>query len=149
MKNKLTGRSIQKYYDGVLAGLLTMDEFFVLSMILPTKNLYTRITKDIKENLYLKLTNDIKRLMIGTFYAQSQEKTLLPWLLMTVGTERMEHHLYKCTGKVTPKMMMFQSGNAVNAKAKNKEYPLDGIRFEDESNGLSLKKAGSILEFAF
>jgi len=42
MKNKLTGRSIQKYYDGVLAGLLTMDEFFVLSMILPTKNLYTR-----------------------------------------------------------------------------------------------------------
>ena len=42
MKNKLTGRSIQKYYDGVLAGLLTMDEFFVLSMILPTRNLYTR-----------------------------------------------------------------------------------------------------------
>ena len=42
MKNKLTNRSIQKYYDGVLAGLITMDEFFVLSMILPTKNLYTR-----------------------------------------------------------------------------------------------------------
>ena len=42
MKNKLTGRSIQKYYDGVLAGLITMDEFFVLSMILPTRNLYTR-----------------------------------------------------------------------------------------------------------
>ena len=42
MKNKLTNRSIQKYYDGVLAGLLTMDEFFVLSMILPTKNLDKR-----------------------------------------------------------------------------------------------------------
>ena len=42
MKNKLTGRSIQEYYDGVLAGLVTMDEFFVLSMILPTRNLYTR-----------------------------------------------------------------------------------------------------------
>ena len=42
MKNKLTNRSIQKYYDGVLAGLITMDEFFELSMILPTKNLYTR-----------------------------------------------------------------------------------------------------------
>ena len=42
MKNKLTNRSIQKYYDGVLAGLLTMDEFFELSMILPTRNLYTR-----------------------------------------------------------------------------------------------------------
>ena len=42
MKNKLTNRSIQKYYDGVLAGLLTMDEFFELSMILPTKNLYKR-----------------------------------------------------------------------------------------------------------
>jgi len=42
MKNKLTNRSIQKYYDGVLAGLITMDEFFELSMILPTKNLYKR-----------------------------------------------------------------------------------------------------------
>ena len=42
MKNKLTNRSIQKYYDGVLAGLITMDEFFVLSMVLPTRNLYTR-----------------------------------------------------------------------------------------------------------
>ena len=42
MKNKLTNRSIQKYYDGVLAGLITMDEFFALSMVLPTRNLYTR-----------------------------------------------------------------------------------------------------------
>ncbi len=42
MKNKLTNRSIEKYYNGVLAGLITMDEFFVLSMILPTKNLYKR-----------------------------------------------------------------------------------------------------------
>ena len=42
MKNKLTGRSIQKYYDGVLAGLIPIDEFFDLSMILPTKNLYKR-----------------------------------------------------------------------------------------------------------
>ena len=42
MKNKLTGRSIQKYYDAVVAGLITMDEFFELSMILPTRNLYTR-----------------------------------------------------------------------------------------------------------
>ena len=42
MKNKLTGKSIQHYYNGVLAGLITMDEFFELSMILPTKNLYKR-----------------------------------------------------------------------------------------------------------
>ena len=42
MKNKLTGKSIQHYYDSVLSGLITMDEFFELSMILPTTNLYTR-----------------------------------------------------------------------------------------------------------
>ena len=42
MKNKLTGKSIQEYYDGVLSGLITMDEFFILSMVLPTKNLYKR-----------------------------------------------------------------------------------------------------------
>ena len=42
MKNKLTGKSIQHYYDGVLSGLITIDEFFELSMILPTKNLYKR-----------------------------------------------------------------------------------------------------------
>jgi hypothetical protein len=42
MKNKLTNRNIQHYYDAVLAGLITMDEFFELSMILPTKNLYKR-----------------------------------------------------------------------------------------------------------
>ena len=42
MKNKLTNRNIQHYYNAVLAGLITMDEFFELSMILPTKNLYTR-----------------------------------------------------------------------------------------------------------
>ena len=114
-----------------------------------TKKSCARITKDIKENSHLKLTDDVKRLLFGTFYAQSQEKTLLPWLLMIVGAKRMEHHLYKCAEKVTPKMMMFQSGNAVNAKVKNKEYPFDGIWFKDVSNGLPLKKAGSILEFAF
>ena len=42
MKNKLTNKSIQHYYNGVLAGHMTMSEFFELSMILPTKNLYTR-----------------------------------------------------------------------------------------------------------
>ena len=42
MKTKLTGKSIQHYYTGVLAGLITMDEFFELSMILPTKNLEKR-----------------------------------------------------------------------------------------------------------
>ena len=42
MRNKLTNKSIQHYYNAVLAGLITMDEFFVLSMILPTRNLYTR-----------------------------------------------------------------------------------------------------------
>jgi len=42
MKNKLTNKSIQHYYNAVLAGIITMDEFFVLSMILPTKNLYKR-----------------------------------------------------------------------------------------------------------
>jgi len=42
MKNKLTNKSIQHYYNSVLAGLITMDEFWELSMILPTKNLYTR-----------------------------------------------------------------------------------------------------------
>ena len=42
MKNKLTGRPIQHYYDAVLAAIITMDEFFESSMILPTKNLYTR-----------------------------------------------------------------------------------------------------------
>ena len=42
MKNKLTNRNIQHYYNAVLAGLITMDEFFELSMILPTRNLYTR-----------------------------------------------------------------------------------------------------------
>ena len=45
MKNKLTGKSIQHYYDGVLNNLLTMDEFFELSMILPTRNLNTRINQ--------------------------------------------------------------------------------------------------------
>ena len=42
MKNKLTGKSIKHYYNAVLAGLITMDEFFELSMILPTENLHTR-----------------------------------------------------------------------------------------------------------
>ena len=42
MKNKLTNRSIQHYYNAVLNNLITMDEFWDLSMILPTKNLYTR-----------------------------------------------------------------------------------------------------------
>ena len=42
MRNKLTNKYIQHYYDAVLAGLITMDEFWELSMILPTKNLYKR-----------------------------------------------------------------------------------------------------------
>ena len=42
MRNKLTNKYIQHYYDSVLSGLITMDEFFELSMILPTKNLYKR-----------------------------------------------------------------------------------------------------------
>ena len=42
MKNKLTGKSIQHYYNAVLSGLITMDEFFELSMVLPTKNLEKR-----------------------------------------------------------------------------------------------------------
>ena len=41
-RNKLTNKSIQHYYNAVLAGLITMSEFWELSMILPTKNLYTR-----------------------------------------------------------------------------------------------------------
>ena len=42
MKNKLTGRYIQHYYDATVAGIITIDEFFELSMILPTRNLYKR-----------------------------------------------------------------------------------------------------------
>ena len=42
MINKLTNKSIQHYYNSVLSGLITMDEFWELSMILPTTNLYTR-----------------------------------------------------------------------------------------------------------
>ena len=42
MKNKLTGRYIQHYYDAAVAGIITIDEFFELSMILPTRNLYKR-----------------------------------------------------------------------------------------------------------
>ena len=42
MKNKLTNKSIQHYYNAVLAGHITMSEFFELSMILPTINLYKR-----------------------------------------------------------------------------------------------------------
>ena len=42
MKNKLTNKSIQHYYNSVLASIITMDEFFELSFILPTKNLYKR-----------------------------------------------------------------------------------------------------------
>ena len=60
MKNKLTGRSIKEYYDGVLAGLVTMDEFFVLSMILPTKNLYKRNQQI--ENIFYKEEQYIKSL---------------------------------------------------------------------------------------
>ena len=51
MRNKLTNRSIQKYYDSVLAGLITMDEFFELAMILPTRNLYKRNSQII--NIFL------------------------------------------------------------------------------------------------
>ena len=42
MRNKLTNKYIQHYYAAVLAGLITMDEFWELSMVLPTTNLYTR-----------------------------------------------------------------------------------------------------------
>ena len=42
MRNKLTKRYIQPYYDAAVAGIITIDEFFELSMILPTKNLYKR-----------------------------------------------------------------------------------------------------------
>ena len=42
MKNKLTNKSIQHYYNAVLNNTITMSEFFELSMILPTKNLYKR-----------------------------------------------------------------------------------------------------------
>ena len=42
MKNKLTNKSIQHYYTAVLNNTITMSEFWELSMILPTKNLYTR-----------------------------------------------------------------------------------------------------------
>ena len=42
MKNKLTGRYIQHYYDAAVTGIITIDEFFELSMILPTRNLYKR-----------------------------------------------------------------------------------------------------------
>ena len=42
MKNKITGRYIQHYYDAAVAGIITIDEFFELSMILPTRNLYKR-----------------------------------------------------------------------------------------------------------
>ena len=42
MKNKLTGRYIQHYYDAAVAGIITIEEFFELSMILPTRNLYKR-----------------------------------------------------------------------------------------------------------
>jgi hypothetical protein len=42
MRNKLTKRYIQHYYDAAAAGIITIDEFFELSMILPTKNLYKR-----------------------------------------------------------------------------------------------------------
>jgi len=42
MRNKLTKKYIQHYYDAAVAGIITIDEFFELSMILPTKNLYKR-----------------------------------------------------------------------------------------------------------
>ena len=42
MRNKLTKRYIQPYYDAAVAGIITIDEFFELSMILPTRNLYKR-----------------------------------------------------------------------------------------------------------
>ena len=42
MRNKLTNKYIQHYYNAVLSGLITMDKFWELSMILPTTNLYTR-----------------------------------------------------------------------------------------------------------
>ena len=42
MINKLTNKSIQHYYNAVLNNTITMSEFWELSMILPTTNLYTR-----------------------------------------------------------------------------------------------------------
>jgi len=42
MRNKLTNKSIQHYYNAVLNNTITMSEFWELSMILPTTNLYTR-----------------------------------------------------------------------------------------------------------
>jgi len=42
MRNKLTNKYIQHYYNAAVAGIITMDEFFELSMILPTRNLYKR-----------------------------------------------------------------------------------------------------------
>ena len=42
MRNKLTNKSIQHYQNAVLNNTITMDEFWELSMILPTTNLYTR-----------------------------------------------------------------------------------------------------------
>jgi len=43
MTNKLTGRNILNYYNAaVLKQIITMDEFYEIATILPTKNLYTR-----------------------------------------------------------------------------------------------------------
>ncbi len=46
MTNKLTGRNILKYYhSAVLIELITMDEFYEIATILPTRNLNTRINQ--------------------------------------------------------------------------------------------------------
>ena len=42
MRNKITKRPLQHYYDAAVKGIITMDEFYEISMILPTKCLYTR-----------------------------------------------------------------------------------------------------------
>lgn len=46
MTNKLTGRNILTYYyAAVILELITMDEFYEIATILPTRNLNTRINQ--------------------------------------------------------------------------------------------------------
>ena len=47
MRNRLTNKSIQHYYDSVLSGLITMDEFWELSMILPTNDIAIKYYNDL------------------------------------------------------------------------------------------------------
>ena len=46
MTNKLTGRNILEYYHAaVIKEIITMDEFYEIATILPTRNLNTRINQ--------------------------------------------------------------------------------------------------------